>query len=111
MKSFFDPSMYERKGIAILSLQVKETPDEYILSLLAPGLDRNEIELIFSEDKITITNKTRRSLKVLDDPSYSFAGFSRSFTMLQKIDKGKTRMSYKNDLITVTLRKTNEELS
>jgi HSP20 family protein len=111
MKSFFDPSFYEQTGVAILALQVQETPDEYILSLLAPGLNRKDIELVFSEDKVTITNKTRRSLKVLDDPSYSFSGFSRTFTMLHKIDKGKTRMSYKNDLITITLLKLQDELS
>jgi HSP20 family protein len=109
MKSFFDPSFYEQTGVAILGLQVQETPTEYILSLLAPGLNRKEIELVFSEDNVTITNKTRQSLKVLDDPSYTFSGFSRSFTIPYKIEKGKTRMSYKNDLITITLIKLRNE--
>ncbi|MBC7981484.1 Hsp20 family protein [Candidatus Parcubacteria bacterium] len=99
MKSFFEPL----SGHSILTLHVSETEKEYNLSMLAPGLHRSEIKVFVKDEKVTITNKKENSSHPLQGPGYSFSTFSKSFTTLHEIDSTKIRISYKNDIINITL--------
>ena len=102
MKSFFDPAVCESP---ILSLHVEETKKAYHLTLLAPGLNKKDISVFVSGNKVIITNKKQTSEHTLREPEHTFSTFTKSFTTLHKIDQKGTRLIYKNNIITVKLMK------
>ena len=102
MKSFFDPAICESP---ILSLNVEETKKAYHVTLLAPGLNKKDISVFFSGKKVTITNKKQTSEHPSREPEHTFSTFTKSFTTLHKIDQKRTRLTYKNNIITVKLMK------
>ena len=106
MKSFFEPV----PGQPILSLNVSETLKEYKLSILAPGLQRSDIKVYVKDDKVIITNKKESSEHTQQDPQFSFSTFTKSFTTLHEIDADKIKLSYRHDMIMVTLVKVCRDL-
>jgi len=103
MKSFFDPAVYKQTGRSILSLNIAETKKAYNITLLAPGLHRNDICVYAEGRKVTITNKRIRNKNPMQEREFSFSTFTKTFTTLNNIDKHDTKLRYKNDIISVTL--------
>ena len=102
MKSFFDPAVCESP---ILSLNVEETKKAYHVTLLAPGLNKKDISVFVSGKKVTITNNKQTSEHPSRELEHMFSTFTKSFTTLHKIDQKWTRLTYKNNIITLKLMK------
>jgi len=80
---------------------------EIVLKADLPGLKREDIDVTFDNQTLTLRGERRRDDGV-DDQQYQrvermYGAFSRSFTLPAAVDAGGVRADYRDGVLTVTL--------
>jgi HSP20 family protein len=97
-----------QRGAWSPAVDVYETEQrELVLKADLPGLKREDIDLTFENQTLTLRGERRPDEGVSDD-NYQraerlYGAFSRSFTLPAHIDAGRVRAEYRNGVLTVTL--------
>jgi HSP20 family protein len=116
-RDFFDfesDLMPTRLGVNIPSVNVRETPKEYILEVAAPGLERKDFNIEVDNQTLTISaeKEEKKEEKREDDgysrKEYSFNSFSRSFTLPDDVKESNIDAKYENGILKLTVPKTKE---
>ena len=120
MEDFFNelPGMYKDDTVAnqngFIPVNIKETPDAYLLEVVAPGLDKDNFHVNLEENILTISAGVKKEEKNDSDSNrneklvrreYSYRSFKRSFTLNEKIDGEKIEAKYFNGVLTLNLPK------
>lgn len=94
------------------AVNVKETENEFLLELAAPGMDKNNFNLELTEDVLTISyeNKTENTK---EDEGYtrkefSYSSFKRSFVIPEGVDVEKIKAKYNDGILNLHLPKREE---
>ena len=119
--SFFDELFYPdfrlkspNRYPEVPSVNVKELDNGFELSLVAPGMTRNDFQLELEEGVLTISSEIEDEETQTNDRfslrEYKFSSFSRSFTLPDSINLEKIDAHYKDGILLVTLPKRKEAL-
>lgn len=106
-----------RLGVNVPSVNIKETPKEYILEVAAPGLERKDFNIEVDNRTLTISaEKEEKKEEKSEDNGYSrreysFNSFSRSFTLPEDTKEGNIDAKYENGILKLTLPKSKESAS
>jgi len=99
-------SLFHKESVPV---NIKETKDAYVLEVVAPGWDKNEIKVSL-DDKILSISAEKKN-EVNDENSsymrreFTSRSFKRSFTVDEKIDASNIQAKYENGVLTLNLPK------
>jgi HSP20 family protein len=106
-----------RLGVNVPSVNVRETPKEYVLEVAAPGLERKDFNIEVDNRTLTISaEKEEKKEEKSEDNGYSrreysFNSFSRSFTLPEDSKESNIDAKYENGILKLTLPKSKESTS
>jgi len=97
-----------RRGAWTPLVDIYENGDrELVIKADAPGLKREDIDLTFDSNVLTVRGERRPDEGVRDEAYHrverAYGPFSRSFTLPPTIDAGRVRADYRDGVLTVTL--------
>ena len=95
------------------AVNVKETVDDYILEVAAPGMSKKDFKVSFQNNVLTISSEKREEKRDEDDNytrrEFSYQSFQRSFTVPgNNVDSDKINASYADGILTIQLPKREE---
>ncbi len=95
------------------AVNVKETADDYILEVAAPGMSKKDFKVSFQNNVLTISSEKREEKRDEDDNytrrEFSYQSFQRSFTVPQhNVDGEKITANYADGILCVKLPKREE---
>jgi len=95
------------------AVNVKETDDEYILEVAAPGMTKKDFKVNFHNNVLTISSEKQEEKKENDDNytrrEFSYQSFQRSFTVPHNdVDSDKISAAYADGILNVKLPKREE---
>lgn len=90
-------------------VNIKETKDAFHLQLVAPGRNKQDFNITLDKDLLTISNKTEHKHEEQDEKwsrkEYSFAAFTRTFSLPDAADGTKINAEYTDGVLKVTIAK------
>ncbi|MEA3499756.1 MAG: Hsp20/alpha crystallin family protein [Candidatus Marinimicrobia bacterium] len=90
-------------------MNLLETDDEYKLEVEAPGIKKDEIDILFEDNILTISGEKKTEKKEENSRYHineiSFGKFSRSFELPSNIDSDKIDAKWNDGLLNVSIPK------
>src|SRR5271165_4577496 len=104
-----EPLQSLRRAQGYPPLNVHDTGDRYLLSVLLPGMTPADIDLTITGETLTIRGERKRSGGVKDD-SYRrqerpIGRWARTFTLPDRVESGQVGASFADGILTVVLPK------
>jgi HSP20 family protein len=95
------------------AVNVRETKDDYIIELAAPGMKKNDFKIQFQNSVLIISSEKQDEKNDTDNNftrrEFSYQSFQRSFTVPhQNVDSDKINASYSDGILHVKLPKREE---
>ncbi len=109
---WFDNEGFFGRIMQMPAVNVVENKDNYVVSLAAPGLKKNDFKIDMDGNILTISsekeeNKEEKETK-FTRREYSYSSFSRSFTLPDEVKKEKIDAIYEDGILKLILPKTEE---
>ena len=106
-------SNFSSTNTSLPMVNVKETNDEFVIELAAPGMTKEDFKVNFKNNVITISSEKENNKEEKNEnytrKEFSYQSFQRSFTVPENAVKGdKIGASYKNGILEITLPKREE---
>ncbi|MDR3715125.1 MAG: Hsp20 family protein [Puia sp.] len=116
LNRFFDDRTWGFNGLASESrvpVNIRETDTAYEVEVIAPGLKKEQFQLSYTGDTLTISFERTDEKTVGDGQKwirreYRSGSFSRSFVVDGTVDVDKASARYENGILTLTLPKKEE---
>ena len=112
LSDFFRDGWYDGfGGASTLKVDVRETPQEYIIDAEMPGFERENVEINLDENRLTISVKKDETHEETDENGRYIrrerrsGAFQRSF-VLENVDTDNIRADMKNGVLTIACPKT-----
>ena len=114
LSRFFDDEFWGSNGSSIrnqVPVNIRETDKSYELEVIAPGLDKQDFQLNLNGDVLTISFQHKSENTETSSGSkwlrkeYKQQSFTRSFTLDDSVDAGKTSARYENGILHLSLPK------
>lgn len=114
LNRFFNDDFWGYQGVdhqVSVPVNLRETGKTYEMSLVAPGLRKEDFKLNVSNDMLTISYEQKQEQKQDGQEDgwlrkeYRMQSFSRSFNLDDTIDVAKISASYDNGILHLTLPK------
>ncbi len=107
----FDIPSY-RLGVNVPSVNVSETPKEFLLELAAPGLERKDFNVEVENHSLIISAEKKEEKKEIEGDftrkEYSYDSFSRTFALPENVKEGNIDAKYENGILKVSIPKMKE---
>jgi len=104
---WFDGGGLLTRTMNIPAVNITEDKDQYLVSLAAPGLKKEDFNIDVDGNMLTISSekehKKEETEKKFTRKEYSYSSFSRSFTLPEEINKEKIEAKYENGVLEITL--------
>lgn len=114
-RDFFGSDLFPtRLGVNVPSVNIKETPKDYVLEVAAPGLEQKDFNIEVVNDTLTISAEKEDEKEEKQDKNgfsrreYSFNSFSRSFLLPENVKQNDIDAKYENGILKVTVPKVEE---
>ena len=114
-RDFFDSDLFPaRLGVNVPSVNIRETPNDYVLEVAAPGLERKHFNIEVNNDVLTISAEKEEEKEETAEKNgysrkeYSFNSFSRSFSLPEDAKESAIDAKYENGILKVTVPKVKE---
>ena len=116
-REFFDleSRLFPSKlGVNIPSVNIRETPKDFVLEVAAPGLQRGDFKLEIEDKALTISAEKEEKKEEKEEENgytrreYSYGSFSRCFALPENVKEGAIEAKYDNGILTVTIPKAEE---
>lgn len=106
-------SNFSSTNTSLPAVNVKETNDEFLIELAAPGMEKKDFKINFKNNVITISSEKEDKKEVQKENytrrEFSYQSFQRSFTVPENaIISDKIEASYNNGILEVKLPKREE---
>jgi HSP20 family protein len=97
----------------IPSVNISETNESVNLEVAAPGLQKNDFNILVEKDQLVISASKEKTQEQTEDgkwtrKEFNFSTFRRSFHLAETIDTEKIHAEYQNGILTVMLPKKEE---
>ncbi|QHI38939.1 Spore protein SP21 [Kordia antarctica] len=102
----------------IPATNIKETADNFILEVAAPGKTKEDFKLALDHDVLTISTEAKKEVDTETSSAeaekytrkeFSFEAFKRSFKLPQTVNKEEIKATYTNGILNVALPKREED--
>ena len=104
---WFDNGGLFERTMNVPAVNITEQKDEYLVSLAAPGLKRDDFKLDVYGNMLTISSEKEENMEEKDKrftrKEYSYSSFSRSFTLPEEINKEKIEAKYEEGVLKISL--------
>lgn len=95
------------KTVNIPAVNILENKDEYVVSLAAPGLKKDDFKIDVDGNMLTISSEKEENKEEKDKKftrkEYNFTSFSRSFTLPEEIFRDKIEAKYEEGILRILL--------
>ena len=89
---------------------VKETEQEYSISLAVPGYEKSEIEIFLDKSKLTIKGKKATNGEVkFSTREFDFSNFERTFYLPENVQTEKIEARSENGILNIHIPKMNKK--
>lgn len=99
-------------GITVPKVNIKETPDTYIVDMAVPGLKKSDFQIDLENQVLSISNKIKEKTEDKDVQftrrEFEYSSFKRTFTLPETIDEDKIKANYNNGILSIHLPKKEE---
>lgn len=106
------PSLYKEDLRQVAPVNIKETEKEYLLSIVAPGMNKEDFSINIEKNQLTISAEKKEETVSETEKQirneYTFQSFKRSFTLDEKINADGISAQYVNGILTLNLPKKDE---
>jgi HSP20 family protein len=116
--SFFNELFANERGQTreqssfVPAVNIKETEDDFELSFIAPGMKKEDFEILLDNDTLSVSGNVEGGQEeegTYSKMEYSFKSFKRSFTLpLEKINTEKIDAKYENGILNLIIPKREE---
>jgi HSP20 family protein len=93
-------------------VNVKETENDYVLEVVAPGFQKEDFKINLDNNTLTISAEKKEETENKNEKfirkEYKQQSFSRSFTIDEKVDAETISAKYVNGVLTLNLAKKQE---
>jgi HSP20 family protein len=108
----FDNGDFIGRTLKVPAVNIKETKDDFSLSLAVPGMKKDDFKIDMEGNMITIScekeeSKEEKEAKYTRN-EYNYTSFSRSFTLPDEINKEKIDARYEEGILKLVLPKKEE---
>lgn len=91
-------------------VNIRETENDFVLELVAPGLEKEDFKINLDKNQLTISAERKAATEPKAEgkqimKEFSLASFKRSFTIDDKIDASNIAAKYANGILTLNLPK------
>ena len=105
--------MPARLGINVPSVNIRETPKDYILEVAAPGMERKDFNIEIDNHTLCISAEKEEKKEEKEEnrysrKEYSFNSFSRYFTLPDDVKENNIDAKYENGILKLTVPKAKE---
>lgn len=104
---WFDNSGFLGRVIKVPAVNIIEQKNDYLVSLAAPGLKKEDFKIDVDGNMLTISTEKEESKEEKDKKfnrrEYSYSSFSRSFTLPEEINKEKIEAKYEDGVLKISL--------
>lgn len=95
------------KTMNVPAVNITENENEYLVSLAAPGLKKEDLKIDVNANMLTISSEKQESKEEKDKKftrkEYNYSSFSRSFTLPDEINKDNIEARYEDGVLHITL--------
>jgi HSP20 family protein len=88
------------------AINVKETEQEYHISIAAPGLEKQDFDVQLNQEILTISAEKRENKETngkFNRREYNYSSWARSFTLPEDAVDGKIYAEYKNGELRIAI--------
>lgn len=104
---WFDDGGRWGRIMKVPAVNITEQKNEYLVSLAAPGLKKDDFRIDVEGNMLTIScekEETREEKeKQFNRKEYNFTSFSRSFTLPDEINKEKIEAKYEDGVLNISM--------
>ncbi len=104
---WFDKGGLLGRTMNVPAVNITENKDEYMVSLAAPGLKKDDFHIAIDGNMLTISSEKEENKeekdKMFTRKEYNYSSFSRSFTLPEEINKEKIDAKYEDGVLRLTL--------
>lgn len=108
--TFFDSSSH----FSVPAVNILEDEKEYRVELVAPGIDKKDVDINLEDDVLTISSEKEMKNEEKEGKymrrEFNYTSFSRSFVVPEEVDAEKIAAEHKNGILTIHLPKKEEEV-
>jgi len=106
-------SNFSSTNTSLPAVNVKETDNEFIIDVAAPGMDKKDFKLNFHNNVLTISSERRNEKEEKNEKytrqEFAYQSFQRSFTVSENaVDSEKINAKYNDGILHITLPKREE---
>ena len=106
------PALADGGRAAGFPLDIRETPDEFIVTASLPGFRPEDVQITAHGDTLTISGETKAEQEKKGEHWHlrerRFGSFRRSVTLNTPIDADKAQSRFENGVLTLTLPKSEQ---
>ena len=115
-KDLFDwsNSNYSTTGTTLPAVNVKETPENFIVEMAAPGMKKEDFKVELNNNVLTISSEQKQENEEKENDRYtrkefSYQSFQRSFQLSREaVDADNIQAKYENGVLHLTIPKREE---
>ncbi len=109
----WDHSNFSSTNTSLPAVNVRETPDDFIIEMAAPGMKKEDFKISLQNNTLSISSEKEIKKEQNDDKytrkEFSYQSFQRSFAIPgNTVDAEKIEANYKNGILNVILPKREE---
>jgi HSP20 family protein len=109
---WFDNAGFFGRVMNLPAVNIVEQKNEYLVSLAAPGLKKDDFKIDVNGNMLTISSEKEESKEEKDKKftrkEYSYSSFSRSFTLPEEINQEKIEAKYEDGVLKISLPRRDE---
>jgi len=95
------------RTVKVPAVNITEQKNEYLVSLAAPGLKKEDFKIDVDGNMLTISSEKEENKEEKDKKftrkEYSYSSFSRSFTLPEEINQAKIEAKYEDGVLKISL--------
>ena len=103
---WFEGGLWGRT-MQVPAVNITEQKDNYLVSLAAPGLKKDDFKIDVDGNMLTISSEKEETKEEKDKKftrkEYKYSSFSRSFSLPEEINKEKIEAYYEDGVLKITL--------
>ena len=109
---WFDNGGLVGRAMNVPAVNITEQKDEYLVSLAAPGLKKEDFKIDVDGNMLTISSEKEEKKEGKEASytrkEYNYSSFERSFTLPNEVNKDKIEARYEDGLLKLVLPKKEE---